>query len=224
MLGVCGNSLLIGKCRQAQQIHAKLKNGKMTEEVWAAPHVTAPLLIMGEEKCFREDHVSRRHVAVCKGKAVSRNISHSLCPGAGGKANANTVEPVTREGRGSERGGCGGKYLHPSAHKSRERTPSEKPQGCVSLIMHPTTKKVLLETPCSDSSHDMHFVRVPVGVQVKHNILCILEESSGLRWCGKSPVTWQQGGQGNYHHTAASTTSFTAQGCQLSPTSPRMAQ
>lgn len=66
---------------------------------------------------------------MCKEKAVSRNIFHSLCPGAGGKANANIMEPVTRESRGGQRGGCGGKCVHPSAHKSREGTPSEKHQG-----------------------------------------------------------------------------------------------
>lgn len=41
--------------------------------------------------------------------------------------------------------------LHPSAHKSREGSPSEKPQGL--RYSHHTLnhKKVLLETPCNDS-------------------------------------------------------------------------
>lgn len=68
--------------------------------------------------------------------------------------------------------------------------------------------------PCASGWH-----REPV--RVEPNLLCTLAESSGLRWCGKSPVTGQQAGQGSHHHTAASMSPFIAQGGQLSPTPPQ---
>lgn len=80
---------------------------------------------MGDENRFTKDDMSPEG----KGKAVSRRTFLSLHPGAGGKANANAMEPVTREDRGGQRKGCGEKCVHPSAHRSKERSPSEKPQG-----------------------------------------------------------------------------------------------
>lgn len=95
--------------------------------------------------------------ATCKGKAVSGNIFHPLCPrdvGAG-----QPVERPMRMARGLGRGTAEGAdavavmgkapCVHPSANRS---SPSEKPQGL--RYSHPTPdqgKKVLLETPCNDS-------------------------------------------------------------------------
>ena len=54
--------------------------------------------------------------------------------------------------------------VHPSAHKSRERSQSEKPQGQRYSHHTPDHKKVLLETPCNDSPPQALCSRVLVHV------------------------------------------------------------
>lgn len=73
---------------------------------------------------------------------LSQEIFFTLCGLQLGKADANAMEPVTRKGRGGQKGGCGGKCVHPSAHGGHPgRGLHQKNTGAVLASSYPQPQK-----------------------------------------------------------------------------------